>query len=175
MVESLRNVLFGVLLVTLFIVAPRPFEAFIFTEQPDRPTIVVQGINSTRVLLVWNYNLTRNERFRISTFNRISAENVGTRIATRIYENSSFVFARIEFKANYETLLPATLVLLDVKNSGRHIYYFLVTYTDGVRNYNIKSEVTVIVYVPPTIDVSPAKTSIVDAGKKFNPDVQRIW
>ena len=121
-------------------------EAFIFTEQPDRPTIVVQGVNSTRVLLVWNYNLTRNERFRISTFNRISAENVGTRIATRIYENSSFVFARIEFKANYETLLPATLVLLDVKNSGRHIYYFLVTYTDGVRNYNIKSEVTVIVY-----------------------------
>lgn len=104
-------------------------------------------MNSARVELVWEYTLEANERFRISAIDRQGpGENKSTRIATRIGEKSAFILASSEFKADYEAKLPATLVLLDVKNNEEYTYTFLLTYNDSARNYNRQFKVSVVVY-----------------------------
>ena len=112
----------------LYFISISPFsETFSITSSPARETIVVEGVNSSRVSLVWKYSLAINETIStITFFRRLSSSERDVRIAIK-RESEQFSYNSEEFKARYEALSSsqaksATLVLLDVKNSEEYRY-----------------------------------------------------
>lgn len=112
---------------------------------------MVEGINSTRVQLVWNFTAASGSSFLIA-MKRRSSRGPGsqpTQIAAR--SDSSSVFNGVP--PDYEANLPATLV---IKNVTRNDEY---TYNVGVLNSNtgleeLFDEVTVDVLCKSQLSVS---------------------
>lgn len=122
-------------------------EAAIFTRKPNNPTFVVEGVNSSRVPLRWNFALDKGESFTSVTIERSRpGTNSRTRIATRRSANASFIFARNSYRTYYAAILPATLVLKDVKGSDEYIYTLKIFYSNGVRNGRTENSVSIVVF-----------------------------
>lgn len=122
-------------------------ESVTFTKQPPNPQVIVEGVNSRRVWLVWSFTLNSSETLRSITIERKRpGENVPTRIATRPYANSSFILVNNKFKEKYSARSPSTLVLKDVKRTDEYIYSLEVFYWNGIRNGRKKSDVHVLVF-----------------------------
>ena len=126
----------------------RVIETFRITSQPSRPTVVVEGVNSTGVSLAWSFSLTINESIRVIHFYRQRSGGRDTRIATK-RGNRPFAYASDEFKANYEAQSSsnsATLLLLDVNNNEEYTYTVRVSYYDGNSYYYPRYRTDVVVY-----------------------------
>ena len=117
-----------------------------FTRKPDKQTIVVEGVNSTNVDLIWDILSSSGEvvnslqliRQRLGDFNHVT-------IASRKF-NTGFTLLSDSFANEYRANLPATLRLLNVDNTEEYTYSLQVSY-DGFRNIprEINDQVTVIV------------------------------
>lgn len=108
--------------------------------------MVVEGVNSSRVSLIWRYTLDKGESLRSATIESARPGQKGRiRIATRPSANSSFIFARNRFKMYYGARPPATLVLKDVKTTGENTYTLGIFYSNGIRNGKIENSVSVVV------------------------------
>ena len=117
-----------------------------FTRKPDKPTIVVEGVNSTNVDLIWDILSSSGEvvnylqliRQRLGDFNHVT-------IASRKF-NTGFTLLSDSFANEYRANLPATLRLLNVDNTEEYTYSLQVRY-DDFRNIpqEINDQVTVIV------------------------------
>ena len=117
-----------------------------FTRKPDKPTIVVEGVNSTNVDLIWDILSSSGEvvnylqliRQRLGDFNHVT-------IASR-KSNTGFTLLSDSFANEYRANLPATLWLLNVDNTEEYTYSLQVRYDDsnGVPR-EINDHVTVIV------------------------------
>ena len=117
-----------------------------FTRKPDKPTIVVEGVNSTNVDLIWDILSSSGEvvnslqliRQRLGDFNHVT-------IASRKF-NTGFTLLSDSFANEYRANLPATLRLLNVDNTEEYTYSLQVRY-DDLRNIprEINDQVTVIV------------------------------
>ena len=117
-----------------------------FTRKPDKPTIVVEGVNSTNVDLIWDILSSSGEvvnslqliRQRLGDFNHVT-------IASRKF-NTGFTLLSDSFANEYRANLPATLRLLNVDNTEEYTYSLQVSY-DDFRNIprEINDQVTVIV------------------------------
>ena len=69
-----------------------------------------------------------------------------TRIATR-FSRKSFELEQKEFNGKYSASLPATLMLLDVKNREEYTYNLVISYTAGNRSRHIlQDNVSVVVF-----------------------------
>ena len=103
----------------------------IITKRPSNPTKVIEGVNNSGILLVWDYILEGNESITILIFRRERAGSQSTTIATKI-ENRQFTLARDDFRLGFEATLPATLKLLTtVKNSDEYEYSLDITFRDS--------------------------------------------
>lgn len=123
-------------------------ETFSIARQPNRPTIVVEGVNSTRVLLAWRFSLKTNESIRVIHFYRERSGEKATRIATK-RGSRPFAFASEEFKVKYKAQSSSSLVtlqLLDVNNNEEYTYNARVVYSDGIRSHHTSWRTDVLVY-----------------------------
>ena len=119
-------------------------EALTFTRRPDKPTIVVEGVNSTNVDLIWEFLPGSGEvvhnlfliRQRPGDVNRVQ-------IASRKY-SSAFTLAK-GFTNEYRANLPATLRLLNVDNTGEYVYTLQVSYDLNEVPKRMDDSVTVLV------------------------------
>ncbi|XP_068685574.1 tyrosine kinase receptor Cad96Ca-like [Montipora foliosa] len=152
----------------LFLNILQQSETFNITSSPARETIVVEGVNSSRVSLVWKYSLAINETIRtITFFRRISSSERDVRIATK-RESEQFSYNSEEFKARYEALSSsqaksATLVLLDVKNSEEYRYTLRISTNQG----NQRHRTSLVVYVPPNITLNTLSNAEVEIGQEL--------
>lgn len=103
-------------------------ESFNFTRKPVDPTVVVEGINSTRVQLVWDFTAASGSSFLISIKRRSIADPGSQSIQIAARSDSSSAFNGVP--PDYEANLPATLV---IKNVSRNDEF---TYSVGVLNIN---------------------------------------
>lgn len=124
-------------------------ETFSIARQPNRPTIVVEGVNSSLVVLAWRFSLKTNESIRVVHFNRQRPGESLTRIATK-RGSRPFAYASNEFKAKYNarsfSSSDVTLLLLDVNNNEEYTYTARVSYSDGTRLHYTSWRTDVLVY-----------------------------
>ena len=121
-------------------------EALTFSGRPDNPTIVVEGVNSTNVDLIWGISTTSGEVLgnlfvRSQRSGEVNLENIASRRSA-----TAFTLLSDSFETEYRANLPATLKLLNVDNTEEYIYTLQVSYDDssGVAR-EIADKVTVIV------------------------------
>ena len=122
-------------------------EALTFTRRPDKPTIVVEGVNSTNVDLIWEILPGSGEVVQnLFLIRQRSGDVKQVQVASRKY-SSSFNLATDSFANEYRANLPATLRLLNVDNTEEYVYTLQVTYE--LSNNNVERDedsVTVIVH-----------------------------
>ena len=122
-------------------------EALTFTRRPYKPTIVVEGVNSTNVDLIWEILPGSGEVVQnLFLIRQRSGDVKQVQVASRKY-SSSFNLATDSFANEYRANLPATLRLLNVDNTEEYVYTLQVTYE--LSNNNVERDedsVTVIVH-----------------------------
>ena len=91
------------------------------TGEPADPTVVIEGVNSTQVQLVWNFNASSSS-FLVSIRRRPPTGSV-SQIASRLSGSSLGFNVLNSLKSAYEANLPATLVIKDVtRNDVKYVY-----------------------------------------------------
>ena len=119
-------------------------EALTFTRRPDKPTIVVEGVNSTRVELIWDILPDDGESVQnLFLIRQRPGDTNQERIASRKY-TSPFTLAD-GFANEYRANLPATLTLLNVDNTEEYVYTLQVSYDLNNVPERKEDSVTVIV------------------------------
>ena len=119
-------------------------EALTFTRRPDKPTIVVEGVNSTNVDLIWEILPANSEVVQnLFLIRQRPGDTNQVRIASRKY-SSSFTLAD-GFANEYRANLPATLRLLNVDNTEEYVYTLQVSYDLNNLPHRMDDSVTVIV------------------------------
>ena len=119
-------------------------EALTFTRSPDKPTIVVEGMNSTEVDLIWEILPANGEVVQnLFLIRQRPGDTKQVRIASRKY-NSPFSLAD-GFANEYRANLPATLRLLNVDNTEEYVYTLQVSYDLNNVPERMEDSVTVIV------------------------------
>ena len=100
-----------------------------FSRRPDKPTIVVEGVNSTNVDLIWDILPGNNEEVHVLSLIRQRPGDVNlVIIASRRFPISFTLSDR--FVNEYRANLPATLRLLNVDNTEEYVYTLQVNYDD---------------------------------------------
>ena len=112
---------------------------------PPTTTIVVEGVNSTNVDLIWDILPGNGESVQNLFLIRQRPGNVILEtIATRT-SSGSFNFETDSFADEYSTTLPATLKLLNVDNAEEYVYTLQVSYDLNNVPRRMADSVTVIV------------------------------
>ena len=115
-----------------------------FTRKPDKPTIVVEGVNSTNVDLIWDILLSGGEVVQNLFFIRQRPGDVNQVAIASRRSSTSFTLLSHSFANEYRANLPATLRLLNVDNTEEYIYSLQVSYEQIVPQRE-EDSVTVIV------------------------------
>ena len=115
-----------------------------FTRKPDKPTIVVEGVNSTNVDLTWDILLSGGEVVQNLFFIRQRPGDVNQVAIASRRSSTSFTLLSDSFANEYRANLPATLRLLNVDNTEEYIYSLQVSYEQIVPQRE-EDSVTVIV------------------------------
>ena len=103
-------------------------EAFQWTKQPVNPTIVVEGVNSAKVPLVWEYVLSPGESIVSITVQR---GRLGSAERETLAVQGANPLSVIRFQNKYNVVPPLTVELLDVKNNEEYVYCISVVSSTG--------------------------------------------
>lgn len=115
-----------------------------FSRRPDNPTIVVEGVNSTNVDLIWDILPGNNEV--VNSLHLIRQRPGDVNQVTIASRRSSTTFTLSDSFANeYRANLPATLRLLNVDNTEEYVYTLQVNYEQNNVPRRNEDSVTVIV------------------------------
>ena len=118
-----------------------------FSRRPNKPTIVVEGVNSTNVDLIWDILPGNNEVVQtlfILRQNLKPGDVSLVTIASRTFA-SSFTMSN-SFANEYRANLSATLRLLNVDNTEEYVYTLQVSYDRNNVPQRMEDRVTVIVF-----------------------------
>lgn len=117
-----------------------------FTRKPDKPTIIVEGVNNTYVDLIWDFLPGNNEVVRNLFFLRQKPGDVNleVNIASRT-SASPFTLLSDSFATEYKANLPAALRLLNVDNTEEYVYTLQVTYDQNNIPRQMVDKVAIIV------------------------------
>lgn len=117
-----------------------------FTRKPDKPTIIVEGLNNTYVDLIWDFLPGNNEVVRNLFFLRQKPGDVNleVNIASRT-SASPFTLLSDSFATEYKANLPAALRLLNVDNTEEYVYTLQVTYDQNNIPRQMVDKVAIIV------------------------------
>ena len=106
-------------------------ESFSLTGKPADPTVVIDGVNSTQVELVWNFTAAPSLNFFLCIRRRRPTESQSSQVASRNRNSgvsSNFTVSDSDYEANF----PATLVIKNVtRNSDEFVYSIAVLALDG--------------------------------------------
>lgn len=119
-------------------------EAVSFTEQPSNPTILVEGINNTDQVLVWEF-IREGDVIQSVEFQRNKPGEVAPdTIASRLDQSSFTVFD--PFKTDYEAKLNNRLTLKRVTNNQEYLYTIVVSYLrNSILQQPLRDQVQIIV------------------------------
>ena len=117
-------------------------EAFCWTQEPDKPTIVIEdGVNNKNVRLVWAFGLDYGEDLVAVVIEREDLDG-GNRIeiASRL-KNSGYTFTQnTDFYKHYRAELPSQLLIFNVNNVKEYRYILRVRYSrSGVPSFATSS------------------------------------
>lgn len=113
----------------MFFLCDLILESISFQRRPNNPTIVVVGVNSTRVRIIWEFTPDAGETMQSVIFKkRKLREFLPTQIASRT-SNSSF-YHNTDFKdhKNYEARLNSELVIVNANGVNENVYILLLNY-----------------------------------------------
>ena len=100
--------------------------SFDYSKEPDNPFIVVEGVNSTRVKLQWEFSLTSSESVAIITVSVGKPGEQSVFIGGKSGPNGVYKVEDV-MKDKYELEEPATLVIKTVtRNEDGNRYIFRV-------------------------------------------------
>ena len=124
-----------------------PLDAIRWTRQPEKPTILVEGVNNTGVALVWDFEVERSETVLVVQFRRqrdvvdISPVVIASRTASLAFTVSS------QFRSNYSARFPATLILRNAVTSNQEFIYSIEVFLlrNNIHVPGFKDKVQVIV------------------------------
>ncbi|CAH3104706.1 unnamed protein product [Porites lobata] len=158
------------MVVALLVMTVGLSEAIRWDRQPEKPTILVEGVNNTgeSLKLVWTYVTEPSEFILRVTFQRRRDDaDVAEDIASNFGGGPFTVFSK--FISNYSASLPATLILRNpVTNDDEFIYSIVVSFLRNDRPEPILSDqVQLIVFVPPRITTEPERESKVSVGENL--------
>ena len=123
-------------------------EAITWDRQPEKPTILVEGVNNTgeSQKLVWTYVTEASESIARVTFQRRRDDaDVAEDIASNSRGGPFAVFSK--FISNYSASLPATLILRNpVTNDDEFIYSIVVSFLRNDRPERLSDQVQLIVF-----------------------------
>ena len=124
-------------------------EAIRWDRQPEKPTILVEGVNNTqeRQKLVWTYVIEASESIERVTFQR-RRDNADPAEDIAISSRGSFFGVFSKFISNYSASLPATLTLRNpVTNDDEFIYSIRVSVSrNDIPWPSLTDEVQLIVF-----------------------------
>jgi len=123
-------------------------ESVNFTRKPADPTVVMEGVNSTQVQLVWNFTYSSNLGVSIT---RESPDGSETQVASGIGP---------QFRSrdsDYEVNLPATLVIKEVTRT-EYVYRFNIIDMDSFQQLREDLVTVKILYSPEFTNVSDNQT-----------------
>ncbi|XP_068685603.1 uncharacterized protein [Montipora foliosa] len=165
MVRSFGSVVGWILAVVLTMSSLERSEAQFWANTPDEPFIVVEGVNSTDVDLVWKHNVRdsdivsvtiRRRRQGASTDSTLIATGFGLGTRNPKALDLSDENLRSEYGAFEDRSLGTyTLRLRNVNYDEEYVYTITVLYQGGASDSDDDS-VFVDVKVPPTITTAPA-------------------
>ena len=117
------------------------------TRQPEKPTILVEGINNTGAALVWDFEVEISETVQRVTFlrQRDVADSPAV-IAVRTGFSTAFTIFP-QFISNYSASFPATLILRNAGTSDEDFIYSIEVslLRNNVPTPSLKDRVQVIV------------------------------
>ena len=116
-----------------------------FSRRPNKPTIVVEGVNSTSVDLTWDILPSGGEVVQNLFFVRQRPGDVNQVAIASRRSSTSFTLLSDSFANEYRANLPATLRLLNVDNTEEYVYTLQVNYLLNNRPRRMEDQVTVIV------------------------------
>ncbi|KAL9964725.1 hypothetical protein ACROYT_G028405 [Oculina patagonica] len=138
-------------------------ESFTWTRRPaHKLTVVVKGVNSSRVSLIWDFSASSN--YLVSLSRQRPGEVRSTQIASR-YASTAFWYTNETFRSKYELRPPANLVLKDVKQNDEYVYTITVENSTGV--YVLLDQVTIDVVVPPKLTIVPVREPQLSIGQNY--------
>lgn len=141
-------------------------EAVTFTEEPSNPTILVEGINNTDQVLVWEFDKEGDDIQSVQFQRNKPGEVTPDTIASRLDQSSFTVFDA--FKTDYEANLNNRLTLKRVTNNQEYLYTIVINYVrNNIAPPALRDQVQIIVKVPPTITVLPVRQSIATVGENL--------
>lgn len=142
-------------------------DAIVWINRPSKPTIIVEGVNSTGVKLEWNFLLHSGDVVQSVFLQRQRRGNPPIDLASR-HSNNAFTFLNSVFLKEYDAKLPNTLVLRDVNSNKEYFYSIIVNYVrNNIVQIPLEDQVEVIVYAPPRITKAPVLESEVSVGQKL--------
>ena len=116
-----------------------------FRRRPDKPTIVVEGVNSTNVDLIWNILPGNNEVVHNLFLTRQRPGDVNKVVVASRTSSTTFTLWSDSFANEYRANLPATLRLLNVDNTEEYVYTLEVNYDLNNMPIRMEDRVRVIV------------------------------
>ena len=97
-------------------------DAIRWTRQPEKPTILVEGVNNTGAALVWDFEVEISETVERVTFRRQrDVADSPVVIAISTFSTAFTLFP--QFISNYSARLPATLILRNAVTSDEDFIY----------------------------------------------------
>ncbi|XP_073256126.1 uncharacterized protein [Porites lutea] len=158
------------MMVALLVMTVGRSEAIRWDKQPDKPTILVEGVNNTgeSLKLVWTFVTEPSEFIDRVTFQRRRDDaDPSEDIATNKEGGAFNVFPK--FISNYSASIPATLILRNpVTNDGEFIYSIVVSLSkNNLPEPSLTDQVQLIVFVPPRITTEPERESKVSVGENL--------
>lgn len=119
--------------------------AISWTKQPERPVILVEGVNNTEKELSWLYRLD-GETVQNIQFQRSKPGGGDLVTLASKLPNEGFTILEEKYKTEYRAELDNKLVLINVNNNEEFVYSIVVNYfgTDRVPR-PFKDEVEVVV------------------------------
>ncbi|XP_073255165.1 uncharacterized protein [Porites lutea] len=158
------------MVVALLVMTVGRSEAIRWDKQPDKPTILVEGVNNTgeSLKLVWNFVTEPSEIIDRVTFQRRRDDADPREDIASNKEGGAFnVFAK--FISNYSASPLATLILRNpVTNDDEFIYSIVVSLSkNNLPEPSLTDQVQLIVFVPPRITTEPERESEVSVGQNL--------
>ncbi|KAL9964721.1 hypothetical protein ACROYT_G028401 [Oculina patagonica] len=143
--------------------SPPKKQSFTWTRRPYKRTVVVEGVDNSRVSLNWEFTASAQD-YTVSLSRQSPGETEQTLIAYRLL-NTAFNYADQSFKQRYEAKLPATLVLKDVKQNDEYVYTIKISSAGGQEL--LSDQVTIGVVVPPKITIAPVREPQLSIGQNY--------
>ena len=116
----------------LFVFSRVISEAIAFSKQPEKPYVVVVGVNNTDSELIWEFVPDSGEDVQSILFERKKADELNAATETLATRGPSSGFTVVEqYAKDYAAYLNNKLQIKKVTNNQEYIYTILINFNEN--------------------------------------------